>query len=53
MWLFPLLLLALASYARVSLCLACGTESGQYKVKPIYSPMACKEPPLFYPPQAD
>jgi hypothetical protein len=35
MWLFSLLLLALTSYARISLCLVCGTESGQYKVKPI------------------
>jgi hypothetical protein len=47
MWLFSLLLLALASYARISLCLARVIESGQYKVRPIYSPMACKEPPLL------
>jgi hypothetical protein len=47
MWLFPLLLLAFASYARISLCLARGTESRQFKVQPIYSPMAYKEPPLF------
>jgi hypothetical protein len=47
MWLFSLLLLALASYARISLCLARGTESGQYKVQPIYSRRACKEPPLL------
>jgi hypothetical protein len=47
MWLFSLCLLALAYYARISLCLARGTESGQYKVQPIYSPMARKEPPLL------
>jgi hypothetical protein len=45
--------LALASYARVSLCLVRGTESGQYKVRPIYSPKAFKEPSFFRPPQAD
>jgi hypothetical protein len=39
------IVLALAFYARISLCLDCAIESGQYKVQPIYSRRACKEPP--------
>jgi hypothetical protein len=47
MWPFPLLLLAFASYARISLCLVCGTESGQYKVKPIMAGWSSATEPLF------